>query len=352
MQTITPEQKTKKDSILKTLAVGGFIGLIVIIAWLGMQLVNVLPNALTSLASIADTVYNYEEVVIEVNSSKETATAGESFGLTWNVPRTPGDFTFTYDCTDGVAVDVRTIGGTVESVECDSEKNLGNVSGIDIQISSEKERSVEVPYSVAFIPSNDLNAVAVTDSSITVENKKITDGVAMATTSTPVVTPPVVAVTPKPVVTPTPPAKPVVAKPKPVAPKPVATPTYTYAIPVSNPNGFTDIATKLVNVGTLAGGKFTNTLVDNDNGGAILFEIKNIGTKTSESFTYTITLPNGTTYTSPVQTALKPNERVTAAAGFDVSNMIGVKSFSVSVNSRNETINTNNAFTGNVTIVD
>ena len=108
MQTIT--DNTGKERILKVLAVGGFVALIIIIAWLGIQVVRVAPKAFTSLASLADSVYNYEEIHVDVASNKAVANANESFGLSWHVPKTPGVFTFAYACTDGIAIDVRTIG--------------------------------------------------------------------------------------------------------------------------------------------------------------------------------------------------------------------------------------------------
>ena len=76
MQTTT--DTTGKQHVLKLLAVGGFIALIIIIAWLGVQIVRVAPKAITSLASIADVVYNYEDIKVDVASNKAVANADES----------------------------------------------------------------------------------------------------------------------------------------------------------------------------------------------------------------------------------------------------------------------------------
>ena len=51
MSKASPE---KKQSVLKTLAIIGFIGIIIFIAWASVQLVNVLPSAFSSLASLAE----------------------------------------------------------------------------------------------------------------------------------------------------------------------------------------------------------------------------------------------------------------------------------------------------------
>jgi hypothetical protein len=298
-------------------------------------------------------VYNYEDIAIDVTSSKTVANAGESFGLSWQVPKTPGVFTLTYECLEGVAVDARTIGSDIKTVPCGELFTLGNVSGVDVMVSSEKNRFTDLAFTVSFVPTNTAVPAVDTVRTVTIVNAVIPDTVAVAT-STPdvVVTPP----TPeKPVATPkptpvTPAVKPVM-KPTPKPTKPVT--TYTYAIPVSNPNGFTDIAAKLVKMGTLANGVFvTSGTAKTTAPGAILFEVKNIGTKTSQTFTYTVTLPNGTTYTSPTQDVLKPNERATIALGFDATGLTGTKSFNVTVTSTGETTTTNNTFTGAVTITN
>jgi hypothetical protein len=346
MQT-TPDNQNK-ERVLKLLAIGGFVALIIIIAWLGVQLVRVAPKAFTSLASIADVVYNYEDITIDIASNKAVANVGEAFGLSWHVPKTPGDFTFTYTCVDGVSIDVRTIGSDIETVDCEKEFYLGSVSGVDLSIHSEKTRFADIPYSIAFVPTNTNRPTVTATSTVTVVNPAIPAVIDEATT-TPEVTP-----TP----TPVPPAKststPVTTKP-PVKPtvKPVPLYTYTYAVPVSNPNGYIDLVASLVKVGTINNGTFiTSGTIDNDTTAALLFAIKNTGTKTSNTFTYTVTLPDGTTYTSPVQDPLKPNERAQIALGFNVVNQTGLRTFSVTVQSTSETTTSNNTFTGSVTITD
>jgi hypothetical protein len=348
MQT-TPDT-TGKERVLKLLAVGGFIALIILIAWLGIQLVRVAPSALTSLASIADVVYNYEDIKVDVASDKAVANADESFGLSWHVPKTPGDFVFAFTCTDGIAIDVRTIGSEIKPVLCGDDMTLGSVSGVDVLVHSEKNRFADIPYSITFVPTNENITPIVATSTITVVNAAISP-LANATTTPTLPTEPVkpnpVPETPKPAVVPTP------AKPTKPVTKPVTVPTYTYAIPVSNPNGYTDIVTTLIQVGTINNGSFlTNGVVDNDTNGAILFAIKNIGTKTSDTFTYTVSLPDGTTYTSPVQSALKPNERAQIAIGFTASNMTGAKSIRVTVTNAGENNLANNSVSGSVVITN
>ena len=361
MEKNTVNDNKGKDGILKVLAIGGFVGLIIIIAWLGIQLISFMPGAFTSLASLADSVYNYKPVEIVVVSNKAVANAGESFTLSWNKPKQDGTFTFTYKCTDGVSVEMRSKLDSIETVTCDEAYDIGAVDTIDLSVNSERNRFTEIPYTIAFIPVKADEPAATTDKTITVVNAMISP-VAVVATTTPdvVITPdpkPVVVVQPEPKPepvkpTPTPVPKPVT--PKPTTPKPVVVSTPIYSIPVSNPKGFTDVGVRILAIGTInSNGRFVAAnSIDNDAQGAIQFEIKNFGTKTSNSFTYTATLPNGTVYKSPTQTALKPNERMVATIGFETDDMTGVETFEVTVTVSGDTNKTNNQFTSKVSIVN
>ena len=362
MEKNTVNDNKGKDGILKVLAIGGFVGLIIIIAWLGIQLISFMPSAFTSLASLADSVYNYKPVEIVVVSNKAVANAGESFTLTWNKPKQDGTFTFTYECTEGVSVEMRSKLDTIETITCDEAYDIGAVDTVDLSINSERNRFTEIPYSIAFIPSKSDEPAATTDKTITVVNAMISPVVVEATTTPDVVvTPdpkPVVVAKPEPVnptPAPTPTPKPVTAKPvtaKP-APKPVVVSTPIYGIPVSNPNGFTDVGVRILAIGAVNNNRFTPTNnIDNDSQGAIQFEIKNFGTKTSNPFTYTATLPNGTEYKSGTQTPLKPNERSVVTISFETADMTGVESIKVEVSVNGDTNKTNNQFTSKVSIVN
>ncbi len=56
--------------------------------------------------------------------------------------------------------------------------------------------------------------------------------------------------------------------------------------------------------------------IKTEEAGAIQFEVKNYGTKTSEKWTFDVKLPDGSTYTSKKQAPLKPNERAVLTIGF------------------------------------
>lgn len=342
----TPDQQ-KKDSVLKILAIGGLVGLIIIIAWLGIKLVSVVPNAFSSLASLSETVYNYKPLAINVTSSKDVVNSGEALTLTWNDPKPAGIFVFTYSCVDGVALDIRVPGKGIESVTCDNEFELGDVSTIDLSLSAEKNRFTEVPVTIVFLDERQGAEEITTSKILTVVNVSIAE-----------VKPDIETPTPEPVVatpTPTPtPVKPVVTKPTTPVIKPTPVPVVTkpiLTIPVSNPNGFTDIAIRSLGAGTISDNRFVNVgTLNRGEDGAIQFEIKNSGTKTSQPFTFVANLPDGTTYNSPVQTALKPNERAVITLGFTTTDEKDIKSFSARVTTSGDTNTQNNSFSAAVTV--
>lgn len=346
-------QQEQKDGILKSLAIVGFVGLIIVISWLGIQLVQTLPSAINSLASLADSVYNYEPVELTVVSNKSIANVNESFIISWSIPKESGSFAFSYTCAPGLALDIRSNDG-IKSINCDTNYNLGSVSSVDIIATSQRNRFADLAYQIDFIPEDateptgsGTGLVSIVNASIeesAVAEEETSEEVAVATT-TPAV----------PLTTPTTPATSTLTTPvKPVTPP---TPTYkqefVYSVPVSNPNGFTDLQARHLGTGIIVNGKFVpSTTIDNDAQGAVRFEVKNIGTKTSSAWSYSAKLPNGETYTAPLQVPLKPQERMTISIGFTMPGSTGTKNYTVAVSISGDAKLTNNSFTSNVKISD
>lgn len=349
------ETKVKRP-VRTVLIIVTFVFAVAAVAWLSVKIVNKLPNSFASLASLAESVKEYEATngsdsnsdsngkmddMLIVTSDTNVVVAGEQVRLAWTEATTPGSYVFSYGCTDGVAIDLKD-GNGERSISCDTNYNLGDVNTVSLSIDSEKERYVDIPYKLAFLATNDLEPRASDDAILTVVNNRIQSGNTEETTTNPeVVTPAPEVVVTTPVVAPTP------TTPSTPAPTTPGTPTYTqeftYEIPVSNPNGRTDLATKFLNIGKIVNNKFVAQAVDNDTSGAVQFEVKNIGTKTSEKWSYTISLPGGTTYESPTQNALKPNERAVITIGFGESDETSY-TFNASVKVTGDANSTNNTF--------
>lgn len=329
------QQNKKKDSILKTLAVTGFIGIIILIAWLSIQFVQVIPNAFSSLASLAEGLNDYRESTIEedvtklnVTSNTTLVNAGESVDLSWDTVTNQGSYTFSYECTEGVAIDIVSDDGQ-QSIACDTNYNIGDTDALSLMIDSEKARYADVSYTVSFLGTNDTEPRAAGTASLTVMNSTIQNNILAESSQTETVNnvettsetetvtevtteneeteeaeESVTETTNEETVTETTPGTPVYEQ------------EFVYTIPVSNPNGKTDLATKFISSGTIVGNTFFPGEIMQDEKGAIQFEVKNYGTKTSDTWTFTVSLPGGGEYESAVQNPLKPNERAVLTIGF------------------------------------
>lgn len=332
-------EQTQKNRILKGLAVAGFVAIIIIIAWLGIKLVSVLPNAFSSLASIADTVYNYQEPEVTVVTNTSNITNGEAVTLSWEVPSQRGTFAISYACAAGISVEMEE-GDEYHLLNCETNYNIGAVSGIELYIYSERELFADVNFTIDFIPTNatepaasDTRTVTITNSSIASETESTNEPEEeVLTTPAPVVTNP----------TPTP-----VTPPKQYVQVPI------YGIPTSKPNGNTDLATRFLGLGVFSSNQVYTPVssIDHDETGAIQFEVKNIGSKTSGTWAYVITLPNGTMYTSELKSGLKPNERSVITIGFDMDSVPkGTKSTTLAVAVIGDSNLVNNSFTTTVVV--
>lgn len=349
-----------KDTILKSLAVLGLLGAIVVIAWSSIKLVRMLPEAFSSLASLAESVSlsslsrNDEPDTVLITSNTTLANAGEPVTISWGAPSTAGSFIFTYQCTEGVAIDLQGI-DNLKSIACDTAYNIGDVTALTFSVDSEKKRYADVWYSLGFIGTNDTTVRASTTAQLTIINSAIESSFATSTpdetvvaTTTPEVIPTIPEVTPT---VPEVPREPVVVTPPAVTPvPPTKEPEVTYTIPVSNPNGRTDLSARYLGVGVIVNNKFVQKAVQQDQAGALQFEIKNYGTKTSGKWTYTVTFPDKTTYTSDAQVPLKPNERAVLTIGFAATS-VRSHTFVVRVHEATDSAPLNDAFQQKVTFV-
>jgi len=301
----------KRPWFLSAVSVVGFIGLIIFLAWLGIKVVAFMPAAISSLASLADSVYNYRTPELTIVTNRSESTSGETVELSWSVPKQRGTFGISYTCNDGVSLDVQ-LGQTIEELPCNTILSLGVVSGVALQPFTERTRITEIPVTIHFFRAD--SDVVITDNThvVRVTNPAIPEDYVAelpSTEPTPV---------PEPTPTPTPPIPEPTPTPTPQRPATQTIVTYTYGLPVSNPDGFTDLEASYITIGTMSDATFTalGSLTQANKQSAIQFAIKNIGTKTSTTWTYLLRLPNGTMYTSPEQAPLKPNERVTITQSF------------------------------------
>ncbi len=340
------ETNTFLGALTKVLAIIGFLATIVLIVWLGVEGIKRAPSAFSSLASIAQSIQQYRPVKeITIATENSVVNSTESFEISWTDVKQEGEYTVSYACTPGVTVDVRDEHGVLVPLQCtDTLSFPTSVHELSLSVTSRTMRFTNVPITISFIGENEEVNLS-NDINITVVNATI------PVSETPVVvTPDVsdpkteeeVAVTPKP------------TTPVYVAPIPQA-PVITFIYPQSNPNGYIDLKMKTLGSGVLKNGVLTYTAkYDRDLRNAIEFDVKNIGTKTSSTWSFTIILPDGTTYTSPTQSPLKPQEHVTFTLGFNLDEDSNSKFAEISntVSTKNDINTKNNKSVWNIPVQD
>ncbi len=333
--------------LMKTLAVLGFVALVIFGTWLAVNIVRLVPGAFSSLASLAESIQlgRDDQNNITIESADTVVNSDESFTIAWSDLDRTGNYTFHYQCEEGVSAQVK-VDGQIISVPCGTTYLLPeDTFNLEAQFVSAKKRFVDITYQIGFIKNGETTPEFTSEKTITLVNATL---------------PTTVVVVDEEVVAPT---TPVVVKPTPTIPKPtvpvvVKPTTYTvseWVAPVSNPNGKIDLAAKFIAVGTMSSNNMfvkANELEIGDKN-AFQFEVKNIGTKTSDDWTFEAKLPNGETFKSKVQDALKPNERavLTIAFGEDAGEE-GTRKLTVTVKGGDDTVSSNNSFTTSVKVTD
>lgn len=120
----------------------------------------------------------------------------------------------------------------------------------------------------------------------------------------------------------------------------------TYQVPVSDPNGYSDLEIAFVAVGQMSSnGKFIAAeYLKEDETNAVQFRVKNIGTKTSSDWRFEAELPNGDDLNSKNQLALKPGEVSTLTLVFGMGDD-KAENLVVSVEGGSDNNRANNSFT-------
>jgi len=357
-EIISPE---KKGSILKSLAIAGFVGILALVAWLSIQLVHLFPTAITSLASLAEGVNQYPNTIVEsdseplplaITSNTSLLSAGEPLTIEWDQVQSNGNYVFAYECADGVSISHDTELGQ-RSVDCDINYNIGSTDELTIAIDSEKNRYSDVAYSISFVENENESPRALGTNTVTVVNTGVSNQeFAFAPESIEVTTEPTPAVTeviPEvviPVVTVPETPEQEVSIPAPAEPTPVTTESTPPAV-----TPFVDLATTYISAGEIIDGAFVPGPVSVQNAGALQFAVKNMGTKTSDGWIYQADLPTGNIYESPIQQVLLPGERAVITIGFPAG-AINPHTFTVYTAEDNDLNSTNDSFSRLITFAE
>ena len=349
MNKVTQE---KKDSVTKTLAIIGFISAILFAVYLAVQIVSFMPTAFSSLASIADSVYNYKEnQELTIATKNSVVNTGEAFTITWTKMNRPGTYAFSYTCTEGTSLDARDRSGDIVSVNCDTSLNLGDNTSVDVILTSEKKRFIDVPFTIVFVPKDKADESVRAQSKVTIVNASIPTSGVIDTTNSQTTTP--TGTDDNGATTVTSDNNNTTDNSGLVAGKPKTVKKIIYALPQSDPNGEIDLQVTYIGVGTLTDTTFTRTAtIDKDTQGAFRFEVENIGTKTADVWSYKAKLPSGIDYDAGAQKPLKPAEKAMITIGFEGLTQTGLESFGVEVTAKDDVNAKNNSFTWVVEITN
>lgn len=323
MNQVTPESK---NAAIKTLAIVGFIVMIVVAVWIAVQIVQLLPGTFTRLANLAEEVENGAHDIVLTNSTIVT-NAGETTTIEFRGVRDEGTYAFSYACAEGVAVALIGEDEHKAFIACDEEISLEDADPITLIVSSEKKRIVDLAYTITFTPVTG-ETPATASGTLTVTNADIpTTGIVASNEPTQTEDDPKET---KPSTPTTPAAKPVT----PVPGKPVTTIKYVTQIPQSDPKGFTDLAVSYAGSNT----------IDADDDASIKVAVINLGTKTSKDWDLTVDLPSGLEYELENEKGLKPNERATITIEFDASDLEGTETIEVEVSVSDDSKKSNDSF--------
>ena len=343
---------------LKILAIVGFLGIIIIIAWLSVQLVNILPGAFSSLASVADSVNKESSLETKedkkdpliLTSNTSLINTGDDIVLSWSTIDKPGSYVFSYHCVEGVSLNIVDEENGIKSIDCERNYNIGDVGSLNLQAESAKARYENVNYTIDFLAINDTKPRAGGESSFTIINSQV-QGLAVVDDNNE--TEEEAENSEEEFVENTPDNSEEVANTNSNSypQTPIYEQEFVYEIPVSNPDGRTDLSTRFLGVGEIKGSRFIEGPVEQDESGAIQFEVKNLGSKTSEEWTFKVSLPTGGYYESEEQKPLKPNEAATITIGFNTGSD-DKHTFKVEIEEETDRNSRNDQFTQPITFID
>lgn len=342
MNTVNQESKS---GAIKALAIIGFIVAVIAGLWITVQVVRFLPTAFSSLASIADSLYGQGKT-LSFTTEKDVVNSGEALRIIFTPVRTDGSYVFSYRCVDGITAETRNTDGDIVRFDCEeavtvaSGKLVHEEQEAEILFTSEKGRFIDVPFTFAFFTVDAEDALYEKSGVVTIVNATIpaTGSVVRETVA-------------KPEVTPTPVSAPKPTSSEPVLHKKVA--VSSTAFPVSNPNGFTDLEITYLGVGAMENGTFVpDATLETNDASALMFAVKNIGTKTSNDWTFSAKFPgeDEDNYTSKTQAPLFPSERAVMTIRFATNDSAGTETISARVMTRNDTKTSNNSFSKSVKI--
>lgn len=289
---------------VRVLAIVGFIAVILIGVWGSLSLARGVPGAFSSLAAAIvslTSVFVPANETLTVSPPDGAVALGETFLLTFthNQRSVNGSYAFRFSCADGVSFSSAAASGTTEKVACETSFEFLNANNsIVLTPVSTKSRFVDVPVVIDFTPEGAAAPTVSGSAIVTIENSAVAGSPAAGGTG----------------IVPRTPGK-----------ETTTIDVISPGVSPSDPNGVPDLAARFIELGVVDKdtGLFTASSTPSKSAigkrVAARFAVENLGTKTSPQWTFNAVLPTFPShiFSSPVQQALAPGDRIEFTLGFD-----------------------------------
>lgn len=343
----TQEQKNNNSSsdtvedtarTTKWLAVFGLFALVLALAWFIFTVIAFIPNALSLAGSVLFTSEPEEEQTFEIvlETTETTAVSGEMITLSWEqfAEQPLGSYAVWFACADDVTIQVVTPDEGMQNINCETYYNIGERTSLNVLFESPAVEMTSIDYEIAFVPEDEdieqqgsIGTLVIENPTLALREEEIEEETEIIEDETEA-------------------EEELVEQPIPEYREDIV-----YQVPQSDPQGATDLGVRFFGVGILENETFTaQPSFEQSKRGAIRFVVTNHGTRTSENWTYTATLPNGQIYESPTQMPLRPNENATISLGFRSPAETGTYPFSVAIETTRDISTANHSFSWSVSV--
>lgn len=305
-------KKQVKDIAVKGLAVVGFVALLAIGTWGTIQMIRTGPSVFLDLSvavsNFTGRFFSAGTPSLHITLKSYNVAHDKTFEFMWSVENVPHEvsYAFVYECADGLSFLTPRTTDDSTRISCgeiyafDTDKNALTLIPLSLD-----NRFLDSTVKLLLVEGDII--VAEDEVLLTVINEEVglsNFGLGASTTTT---------------------------LPSKSAGRtdggiqiPYA-PVYT-TVPVprsSDPNGYVDLSIEIIRVGALEGNsnRFSrnDATLDRDRRGGVMFVIRNLGTKTSEQWSFEAELPTRPSFTfrRNAEQALAPGDRIEYTLGFD-----------------------------------
>lgn len=326
-------KKSYKDALVRSFLLIGFILILSFFIVGSIQTIRTgsvrdsfssLSGSLTAAVVQLTSVFvpngdSAEEVVeenknegIEISIENSMLQSGEQFSITWEHfgGILDGTYTFSYECGGDISFESNAFDGTATKIFCETPFNFFNTTNELVVTPLLENADIEdVRVSVSFTPYGELSPSVEKDTLVVVYAGELGEVAINSEDSGTLFD----------------------ADEAPQLSESIGIegerteqlfPIDTNTTPLSNPNGQVDLAVTVLETGVLD--IDTNTFTKTDSikttqRGGIRFEVINLGTKTSDEWTFNAVLPTSPSHTffSDTQQTLEPGDRIEFTLGFD-----------------------------------